>query len=414
MASELSYFRRVYMNYSAEIPYGTYWSTPFSKWQGSLSSLHSLEFAAWVAKKELEKRNISAEVFDHAVLGTTIPQKHSFYGAPWVMGMIGASKVTGPTINQACATGARLLLSGAQEIQSGLAECSLLVAADRCSNGAHIFYPSPNSPGGTGTSENWVMDNFNHDPLGRHAMINTADNVAKKHSISTEQQHEVVLRRQEQYQMALADDHAFQKRYMTLPFDIPIPNFKKTKNSLQSDEGIATSSKEGLSSLRPVLPEGSVTFGGQTHPADGNASLILATQERAKELSQDKSIQISILGFGSARVDLAFMPEATIPASIQALKDAGTTIAQMDVIKSHNPFAVNDIVFANEMKIDVNMMNNYGSSLIWGHPQAPTGLRAIIEMIEELVIRGGGKGLFQGCAAGDSSVALVLEVKNRK
>ena len=54
--------------------------------------------------------------------------------------------------------------------------------------------------------------------------------------------------------------------------------------------------------------------------------------------------------------------------------------------------------------------NRYGSPLIWGHPQAPTGLRAVIELIEELVISGGGIGLFSGCAAGDSAMALVLEV----
>ena len=70
------------MSFQAEIPYGAYWSTPFCKWQGSLSSLHSLEFAAWVAKRELAKREIAPEIFDHAVLGTSVPQKHSFYGVP--------------------------------------------------------------------------------------------------------------------------------------------------------------------------------------------------------------------------------------------------------------------------------------------------------------------------------------------
>jgi len=56
-------------------------------------------------------------------------------------------------------------------------------------------------------------------------------------------------------------------------------------------------------------------------------------------------------------------------------------------------------------------MNNYGSSLIWGHPQGPTGMRAIIELIEELTLLGGGWGLFQGCAAGDTSMATVLKVE---
>ena len=105
------------------------------------------------------------------------------------------------------------------------------------------------------------------------------------------------------------------------------------------------------------------------------------------------------------------MPAATIPASMQALESAGIGIADLAAIKSHNPFAVNDIVFARETGADLMSMNNYGSSLIWGHPQGPTGMRAMIELIEELTLLGGGWGLFQGCAAGDTSMAVVIKVE---
>jgi len=396
-----------------EIPYGAYWSTPFAKWQGSLSHCNAVEFAAYVAKRELEKRNIPAAEFDYAVLGTSVPQKHSFYGVPWLMGLIGADKVSGPMIGQACATGVRSILDAAQEIDAGLASCALVVTADRCSNGPHLYYPNPQGPGGTGDHENWVLDNFGCDPLGGHAMVDTADNVARKHAINTEMQHELVLRRLEQYQMAAADDHAFQRRYMTLPFEVPSAHYKKTVATLSGDEGISLSTPEGLARLRPVKPAGSVTFGAQTHPADGNAALLMATPDKARSLSTDPNVRIRVLGFGSARVELAHMPEATIPAAQMALKNAGVTIDQMQAIKSHNPFAVNDLVFARETGVDVNRMNNYGCSLIWGHPQSPTGLRSVIELIEELVIAGGGYGLFQGCAAGDSAMALVIQVDNR-
>ncbi len=79
-------------------------------------------------------------------------------------------------------------------------------------------------------------------------------------------------------------------------------------------------------------------------------------------------------------------------------------------MKTHNPFAVNDIVFARDTGFPLEKMNNYGCSLIWGHPQGPTGMRCVIELIEELALRGGGTGLFTGCAAGDSAMALVLRV----
>lgn len=401
------------MSYDAEIPYGAYWSTPFAKWQGSLAHLNAVEFAAYVAKDALDRRSIDPTAFDYAVLGLTVPQHHAFYGTPWLTGMLGAPHVSGPTINQACATGARSLLAAAQEIDSGLATCALVVACDRTSNGPHLYYPNPAGPGGTGTSENWVMDNFGCDPLGGHAMVDTAENVARRHQISTAEQHDVVLRRQAQYAEALADDRAFQKRYMTLPFDVPSANYRKTVGTMQGDEGLFASTEEGLAKLRPVTPDGTVTFGGQTHPADGNAALLVTTPDKARDQATDPSIRVALKGFGLARTELAHMPEATIPAARQALDQAGLRIADMDAIKSHNPFAVNDIVFARETGAALDTMNNYGCSLIWGHPQGPTGLRSIIELIEELALRGGGTGLFQGCAAGDSAMAVVLTVGDR-
>jgi acetyl-CoA acetyltransferase len=86
------------------------------------------------------------------------------------------------------------------------------------------------------------------------------------------------------------------------------------------------------------------------------------------------------------------------------------TQAKIDVVKTHNPFAVNDLFFAQATGIDIAKMNNFGCSLVWGHPQAPMGTRAVIELIEELALRGGGWGLFSGCAAGDTAMAVVLEV----
>ena len=108
------------------------------------------------------------------------------------------------------------------------------------------------------------------------------------------------------------------------------------------------------------------------------------------------------------------MPEATVPAAMNALKRAGKTMAQIDAIKTHNPFAVNDIFFSRQTGCDLAKMNNFGCSLVWGHPQAPMGTRSIIELIEELAIRGGGTGLFAGCAAGDTAMAVVLDVVDRR
>lgn len=401
------------MPYVAEIPYRCYWSTPFARWQGSLRDLHSIKLAAHVSKRQLERLDIEPKLFDLVVLGLTVPQQGSFYGAPWYGGLVGANEAGGPTVSQACATGVRSVLAAAQEIECGMAQMALVTVCDRTSNGPHIAYPSSSAPGGTCEHENPVWDNMQRDPLGGHAMLVTAENVAKKHGIGTAEQHDIVLRRTEQYAAALADDKAFQRGYLTLGMEIPSANFRKTVGVLDGDEGVTMSTAEGLARLKPVMDGGSVTYGGQTHPADGNASIVLATADRARELSRDPHIRITLEGFGLARAPLAFMPEAPVPATRRALENAGVDIGQIDVVNSHNPFAVNDIVFSRETGFDVMAMNNFGCSLIWGHPHGPTGVRGIIEMIEELVMRGGGRGLFQGCAAGDTAMAVVIKVEQR-
>ena len=120
----------------AYIPYGAYWTTPFARWQGSLAHLHSLRFAAHVAKSELERRDIALDEIDYGVLGITVPQKRSFWGLPWVTAMMGADHIPGPTVSQACATGARSLQTASQEIACGTASVALVIAADRTPDAA--------------------------------------------------------------------------------------------------------------------------------------------------------------------------------------------------------------------------------------------------------------------------------------
>ncbi len=394
------------------IPYGAYWCTPFARWQGSLSHLHSLQFAAHIAREALNARQIAPTVFDYGVLGSTVPQRNCFYGLPWLAGVLGAPQIGGPTIMQACATSARVIAQAGQEITSGQASCVLTITADRVSNGPHLYYPNPHGPGGTGETEDWVLGNFECDPFAACNMVTTAENCAVKWGISTAEQHDLVLRRYAQYQDALTivDSKTFQHRYMPLPFAVPDQHFRKTQSVLASDEGIHPTTVEGLQKLKPVAPDGTIIYGGQTHPADGNAGMIITTPARAAELSREPAIKIRVLATAQARADRAMMPAAPIPAAQRALAAASIAIKDLSAIKSHNPFAVNDILFARETGANLETMNNYGCSLIWGHPQGPTGMRAIIELIEELVIKGGGYGLFHGCAAGDTAMAVVIKV----
>jgi acetyl-CoA acetyltransferase family protein len=395
----------------AYIPYGGYWSTPFCTWQGSFQNLHSIRFTAEIGKRFLQERKISPREFDEMILGVTIPQRSIFYGTPWLAGMIGAEHITGPMIGQACATGARCVELAAMGIESGFRKNIIIAYADRCSNGPLLVYPNPEAPGGTQDKESWVWDNFGNDPFAKNAMIETAENVAKEAGVSKDEQDKITLLRYKQYQEAVKNNQAFQKKYMITPIEVKNRSGRKVLATVNGDEGIFPTTLEGLQKLKPVLPNGTVSFGTQTHPADGNCGIIVASHEKAKQLSKKKNIEIQILSYGEGRAEKGYMTKAIVPAAKMALKNAGISISDVNAIKTHNPFAVNDIYFCNEMDIDWKDMNNYGSSLIYGHVQAPTGARLIIELIEELVLKGGGYGLFDGCAAGDTGAAIVLEVR---
>ncbi|MEW5910969.1 MAG: thiolase family protein [Thermodesulfobacteriota bacterium] len=392
----------------AFIPYKGYWSSPFSRWQMSFQNQHPVKLAASTAQKFLGLRGISPQSFDGCTLGMTIGMPSWFYANPWFCALLGNPKISGPTVSQACATSATAIYTAAAGVECGAFQCNLVATTDRCSNGPHTIWPNPLGPGGEVLSENWLMDNFNHDPYGGQPMFMTAELVGKDAGgVSKQESDALAVRRYEQYLMSTANDREFQKGYM-IPVDIQVS--KKKTVTVETDEGISPCTAEGLAALKALVPDGALSFGSQTHPADGNAGLILATAERAKELSADQKVTIQLLSYGYARAEKARMAAAVTPSAQMALNQAGIKVKDLAAVKTHNPFTINDIVMGRLMQIPPEIFNNYGSSLIFGHPQGPTGARCVVELIEELVKIGGGYGLFAGCAAGDTAAALVVKV----
>nr|MBC8460939.1 thiolase family protein [Deltaproteobacteria bacterium] len=355
------------------------------------------------------KKGFDPTILDYMYYGITIAQHYMFYSHNWAAAMLVDNKKDLPAlmVNQACTTSTTCIHLSAVNIEAGTYETAFALMSDRTSNGPHTIWPQPFGPGGEVESENWMMDNFNGDPNAGFKMIQTAENVAKKIGTTREECDAVTLRRYEQYQDAVANDREFQKRYM-FPAEVKVSR-KKTV-LVEEDEGVTPTSAEGLAKLRPVEPGGVHTFGAQTFPADGNCGFIVTTRDKAKELSKDPNVEIQVLSYGFSRAERGFMAEAPVPAAEMALKNAGLKIKDMKAVKSHQPFAVNDINFAQKMGIDVMSMNNYGNSLIYGHPQAPTAGRNIAELLEEVVLLGGGYGLWAGCAAGDTAAAMIFKV----
>ena len=158
-------------------------------------------------------------------------------------------------------------------------------------------------------------------------------------------------------------------------------------------------------------PDGIHSFAAQTHPADGNSALAVCSREKAKELADPDGPEIQVVSFGYGRAEKARMGAAPVPATEMALAKAGLAAKDITVWKTHSPFAVNDVNMARKLGVDpYKNFNDYGCSMIFGHPHAATMGRHIIEMIEQLVIQGGGYGCASGCAAGDTGATLIVKV----
>lgn len=394
----------------AFIPYRGYFSSPFVRWQGKIQCEHPVPLVADTAKRWFASKNIDPAIFDYLYLGKTITQKHSFYSAQWCAALMGNPNISALYFGQACTTGCTAMNLAAWSVETGMMSCPLALTCDRVSNGPHTMWPQPMGQGGQPDIEHWVLDNFDYDPWGQMKMIETAEEVAKvtKGGVTKEECDELMVRRYEQYLESLANDREFQKGYM---FPVEYAISKKKKGVVEEDEGITPCTPEGLAPLKPVIPGGVHSFGSQTHPADGNAGCIITTREKAKELSADPNVEIQIVSYGYARAPKARMGMAPVPATVMALEKAGISVKDIKAIKTHAPFIINDIYMSRELDISPwDIVNNYGCSTVYGHPQGPTAMRLTIELIEELVKIGGGYGFYTGCAAGDTGAAMVLKV----
>ena len=312
----------------AYIPYRGYYSSPFCRWQGTMASENAISLGATTANRWLKKNNFDPTILDYVYFGITVAQHHLFYSHTWAAALLvdGAKELPALMVHQACTTSTTCVHLAALNIEVGTYETGFALMADRCSNGPHTVWANPLGPGGEVESENWMMDNFNRDVWAGLKMIQTAENVARELGTTREECDAVTLRRYEQYQDALADDRAFQKRYM-FPAEVRVSR-KKTV-LVEEDEGVTPTSAEGLARLKPVEPGGVHTFGAQTFPADGNCGIIVTTRDKAKEISADPKIEIQVVSYGFARAKKAYMAAAPVPAAEMALKNAGITVKDL-------------------------------------------------------------------------------------
>jgi acetyl-CoA acetyltransferase len=387
----------------ARIPYGTWGSSYFPAWQMSpLAEVNIAQFAGEAMNRILGKRKIPKSQLEYLVIGSTIPWHWKFWNAPIVTSCLGY-RLPGFHMEQACATGLQATVLAASEIQNGAYDVVGTLTFDRTSDSPVGVFPERRAYERTHALSD-VWDNFGFDPATGGAMIATAGIAARKHKIDRKEVDELTFYRYQQYFEAL--NSGFLNRIL-FPFEL-LNVQGRVMGKVDSDAGIRQVTLPALREMREL--DTCVTGGTQTHASDGMATLLVTTKEKARELSPRPEIDIQFVAKTEVRALPGLMPEAPALAVQKLLQRTGLTMDDMKVVKNHNPFAVNDAIFARVLNYDWHKMNTTGCSLVWGHPQGPTLTRILIETLEEAVDLGGGYVMVFGCAAGDVGIAAILKV----
>jgi acetyl-CoA acetyltransferase len=387
----------------ARIPYGTWGSSYFPAWQASaLAEVNIGQFAGEAMNKILSIKKVPKSVLEYLIIGSTIPWHWKFWNAPLVASCLG-HRIPGYHIEQACATGLQAILLAASEIEGGGNDVVGVLTFDRTSDSPVGVFPERRSYRRTEALAD-VWDNFGFDPATGNAMIKTAGMSARKYKIDREEVDDLTFHRYQQY-FDTKNSGWFEN--ILFPFDV-LNIQGRILGRVENDVGVRQISRSALREMREL--DSCVTPGSQTHASDGMAALMVTGVEKARELSTRPEIDIKFVGKKEIRTLPSLMPEAPALAVEKLLKHTGLTMNDMVVVKNHNPFAVNDAIFAKVMNYDWHKMNNTGCSLVWGHPQGPTLTRIVIEALEEAVSLGGGYVLVFGCAAGDVGIAAIFQV----
>jgi len=402
----------------AYIPYGTWGGSWFPAWHTSaLAEVDIARFAAEAMPFVLSKSKVRMNQLDYMISGSTIPWLYKFWTSPY-LSHSGGYRLPGFHLEQACATGLQAIVKAAAQVQSGSHSSVGVLTFDKTSNSPAGVFPNQGTYRRTEVISD-IWDNFGYDPstgqsgfkqaTGETSMIACAGRTARKYKLDFKEVAEMSYFRYQQY--FAAKDAGILNKYL---FPMTILDVRGAKiGEVNDDNGVRR-----YTSLDQFLGERQldtcVAPGGQTHASDGMFTMLVTTEEKAKELSPRPEISIQLIGSAEFRTQAGYMPESTGLAVKQLLERTGLTMGDIATVYDHNPFAVNDIVFSKLLDYDWHKMNDTGCPMIYGHPQGPTLVRVTVEALESTVTKGGGYALVFGCAAGDVGIAAIFKVTDSK
>jgi acetyl-CoA C-acetyltransferase len=373
---------------------------------GTLSGMEPSELAGIVMKEAVVRSGVDPQLIQYVTVGNTIPTEKRYpYVARVASIQAGLSMDSvAQAVNRLCASGLQGIVTTAQNIMLGDCDYGIGGGVEVMSRGAYML---PALRSGARMGDTQAIDSMVSvltDPFGAGHMGITAENLAEKHGITREEQDAFAVESQRRAAAAIAEG-----RFKSQIVPITIKG-RKGDTIFDTDEHVkANTTMETLAKMKPAFKKegGTVTAGNASGINDGAAFFVLADRATA-EAAGHKPIA-RLVSYAIAGVPNHLMGEGPIPASQQALKKAGLTLDQMDVIESNEAFASQALTVSKVLGLDPAKTNPNGGAIALGHPVGCSGAFIATKAIYELERIGGKYALVTMCIGGGQGIATIFE-----
>ena len=378
--------------------------TAIGSFGGALAHQAASQLGSLVIKRCLEHSELKSEEVDMVYMGQVLTTGAGQNPARQAAIHAGISKEkTATTINQVCGSGLASVALAYNSIKCEDGTIMIAGGQESMSNSPHYIHVRDGiKMGDKKIKDSMVMDGL-WDIYNQYHMGITAENVAEQFNISRKQQDEFAALSQKKTHNAIVANK-FKDEIVPV-----ILKVKKQETVFEQDEHPKTGSTvEKLGTLRPAFKEnGSVTAGNASGLNDGAAAVVLMTEETAKKKNLKPLARI--VSWAQCGVDPSIMGTGPIPASNLALKKAGWSKDDLDLIETNEAFAAQAIAVNNELGFDLEKVNVNGGAIALGHPIGASGARILVTLIHEMQKRKAKKGLATLCIGGGMGIAMCIE-----
>ena len=370
----------------------------------SLAGVPTTDLGSTAVVAALERAQVAPEEVDQVVFGNVIHSAPEDMYMARVVGMKAGIPKEAPavTVNRLCGTGVQSIVSGAQAIQTGDADCVVAGGAENMSRGP---YWMPAARFGARMGESKLVDPVVGgltDPFDKVHMGITAENLADSHSISREAQDEFALESHRRAESAIA---AGKFEDEIVPVEIKV---KRDKVAFEQDEHVRPgASIDGFAKLKPVFKDdGTVTAGNASVMNDAGAAVVLMSEDKAQQLGAP--VRAKILSYAYCGVDPKTMGIGPVPAVKKAMDRAGRSLDEVGVIELNEAFAAQALAVMQDLELDPAKVNPNGGAIALGHPVAATGSVITAKILAEMEREDHELGLVTLCIGGGQGIALLL------